>query len=55
MVLDPIKLVWLSVLNGFKNNPQKACLLGVRTKGQIMREDVSIQEKQGMPYQYSLY
>ena len=35
-----------------KTNPQKACLLGVRTEGQIMREDVSIQEKQAMPYHY---
>ena len=45
-----------SFLNGFKNIPQKACLLGVRTKVQIIRgKDISIQEKQAMPYQYSLY
>ena len=27
-----------SFLNGFKNIPQKACLLGVQTKVQIVRE-----------------
>ena len=37
-----------SFLNGFKNIPQY--LLGVQTK-----ENISIQEKQALPYQYSLY
>ena len=44
-----------SILNGFKNIPHKACLLGVQTKFHIVRENISIQEKQAMPYQYSLY
>ena len=43
-----------SLLNGSKNIPQKACLLGVQTKVQIVRGNISIQEKQAMPYQYSL-
>ena len=47
-----------SVLNtgrGFKTISQKACLSGVRTKVETVREDINIQEKQDMPYQYSLY
>ena len=39
-----------SFLNDFKNIPHKACLLG-----QIVTWKYSIQEKQAMPYQYSLY
>jgi len=37
VALDPIKTRPLSLLNGFKNILQKACLLGVRTKVQIVR------------------
>ena len=37
MVLDPIKHVLRVFFNGFKNIPEKACVLGVRTKVQIVR------------------
>ena len=44
------------LLNGFKSIPLKAFVLGVRTKIQIVRgRYISIQEKQAIPYQYSLY
>ena len=45
MFLDPKKTRAARFLNGFKNIPQKACVLGVRTKGQIVGEDISLQEK----------
>ena len=35
-----------SFLNGFKNIPQKARLLGVQTKVQIGRENISIKKKE---------
>ena len=54
--LDPINHVLQDFWTAVKNIPQQACVLGVRTKVQIQwGEDISIQEKQAMPYQYSLY
>ena len=45
-----------SLLSDLKSIPQRACLLGVRTKFQIVGgEYISIEEKQAIPYQYSLY
>ena len=57
MILDPIKHVLRVFLNGFKNILQKACDLG-RSEQRFKLcggEDISIQEEQAMPYQYSLY
>ena len=55
MFFFPIKHVLRVFLNGFKNIPLKTCLLGAQTKVQVVRENISIQEKQAMPYQCSLY
>ena len=41
-------------LNGFKNIPQNVCPSGVQTKVRNVREDITMQEKQGGPHYYSL-
>ena len=45
VVLDPIKLLMCCE---FFERLQRVCVLGVRTK--VQGEDISMQEKQAMPY-----
>ena len=44
-----------SFLNGFKNIPQKRVSWDSKQRFELWGENISIQEKQAMPYQYSLY
>ena len=47
-----MRRILASLLIGLKNIPQKVCLLGVRTKVQIVMGYIRIQEKQATPYFY---
>ena len=56
-IIEPDKTRPASSLNGFKNIPQKAGFLGVRTKvgRKLWGEYISLQEKQAMLYQFSFH
>ena len=53
VALQPNKTLPASLLNGFQDIPQTACLLGARTKGSNSERKI-LAYKQAMPYQYTL-